>query len=302
MPGNALQTRHDARMKALLHELRLMLIALQFLTRVPVPAWVGFEPAWLQACMRYFPLVGALVGLAGALVLAASAFWWPPMVAVILSMAFTVWLTGGFHEDGLADTCDGLGGAVSRERALTIMKDSRIGSYGALGLILLLLLKAAVLASLATPLFNELDSAESSHVRQVLLAWTMMAMIWCHAASRLVPVCLTRVLRYAGDLDHAKAKPLAMQVPWSNVMAAVLITGLLAAVMVFWWGFTAWPVGTLLSALVRSTLLMALGATVCARWFHKRLGGFTGDTLGASQQITEVMGLLAWLAVVHPVP
>lgn len=291
-----------ALMTALMHELRLVLIALQFLTRVPVPAWVGFEPAWLQACMRYFPLIGAFIGLCGALVLAATAFWWPPLVAVVLSMAFTVWLTGGFHEDGLADTCDGLGGAVSRERALTIMKDSRIGSYGALGLVLMLMLKAAVLSSLATPLFNELDSAESSHVRQVLLAWTMAAMIWCHVASRLVPVCLTRVLPYAGDLDHAKAKPLAMQVSWLNVSAAVLLTGLVALGMVCWWGFTALPVGTLLSALLKSTVAMILGAAVCARWFKRRLGGFTGDTLGASQQITEVMGLLAWLAVVHPVP
>jgi adenosylcobinamide-GDP ribazoletransferase len=242
-----------------------------------------------------------LVGVAGALVLAASAFWWPPVVAVVLSMAFTVWLTGGFHEDGLADTCDGLGGAVSRERALIIMKDSRIGSYGALGLILMLLLKACVLASLATPLFNELGSAESSHVHQVLLAWTMMAMIWCHTASRLVPVCLTRVLPYAGDLDHAKAKPLAMQVSWANVGATLLVTGLIALVMTVWWGYTAWPVGTLQSALTKSTLAMLLGGAVCARWFSKRLGGFTGDTLGASQQISEVMGLMAWLAVVHPV-
>ncbi|WP_200883525.1 adenosylcobinamide-GDP ribazoletransferase [Aquabacterium sp. NJ1] len=288
-------------MKALLHEIRLSLIALQFLTRVPVPGWVGFEPTWLQGCLRYFPLIGALVGLAGALVLAATAFWWPPAVAVVLSMAFTVWLTGGFHEDGLADTCDGLGGAVSRERALTIMKDSRLGSYGALGLILMLLLKAAVLASLATPLFNELDSAESSHVRQVLLAWTMMAMIWCHAASRLVPVCLIRFLPYAGDLDHAKAKPLAMQVSWPNLLAAVVVTGAVAGLMWLWFSFTGWPEGTLLAAMLKSTLAMVLGAVVCARWFHKRLGGFTGDTLGASQQITEVLGLMAWLAVVHPV-
>lgn len=288
-------------MKALLHEIRLSLIALQFLTRVPVPGWVGFEPAWLQGCLRYFPLVGALVGLAGALVLAATAFWWPPVVAVVLSMAFTVWLTGGFHEDGLADTCDGLGGAVSRERALTIMKDSRLGSYGALGLVLTLILKAVVLASLATPLLNELGSAESSHVRQVLLAWTMMALVWCHAASRLVPVCLIRFLPYAGDLDHAKAKPLAMQVSWLNLLGAVLMTCVVAGLMWLWFGFTAWPAGTLLAALMKSTLAMALGAAFCARWFSKRLGGFTGDTLGASQQITEVLGLMAWLAVVHPV-
>ncbi len=288
-------------MKALLHEIRLCLIALQFLTRVPVPGGVGFEPAWLQACLRYFPLIGALVGLAAALVLAATAFWWPPMVAVVLSMAFTVWFTGGFHEDGLADTCDGLGGAVSRERALTIMKDSRLGSYGALGLILTLLLKAVVLTSLATPLFNELDSAESSHVRQVLLAWTMMALIWCHAASRLVPVCLIRFLPYAGDLEHAKAKPLAMQVSWLNLLGAMAVTGVVAGLMWLWFSFTGWPEGTLLTAMLKSTLAMALGAMVCARWFNKRLGGFTGDTLGASQQITEVLGLMAWLAVVHPV-
>ncbi len=300
-PANGAQTRHDGSMKALLHEARLMLVALQFLTRVPVPAWVGFEPEWLQGCMRYFPLIGALVGGAGALVLAVAAYWWPPMVAVVLSIAFTVWLTGGFHEDGLADTCDALGGTVSRERALIIMKDSRIGSYGALGLILTLSLKAAVLSSLATPLFNELGSAESSHVHQVLLAWTMMGLIWCHAASRLVPVCLTRVLAYAGDLDHAKAKPLAMQVSRVNVIAAVLVTALIALAMCAWWGFTAWPVGTLLLALMKSAALMLFGAAVCARWFSKRLGGFTGDTLGASQQITEVLGLLAWLAVVHPV-
>jgi len=288
-------------MKALAHELRLLLIALQFLTRVPVPAWVGFEPLWLQSCLRYFPVVGALVGMAGALVLAATAAWWPPAVAVVLSMAFTVWLTGGFHEDGLADTCDALGGTVSRERALEIMKDSRIGSYGALALILMLGLKGAVLAALATPLFNELGSAEASHVHQVLLAWTMMALVWCHAASRLVPVVLIRCLPYGGDMAHAKAKPLAMQVSTTGVLLAAFNTALVAGLMWLWLAWTGWPTGTLLTALWQSTLAMALGALVCGRWFKRRLQGFTGDTLGASQQITEVMGLLAWLAVVHPV-
>jgi len=288
-------------MKALAHEVRLILIALQFLTRVPVPAWVGFQPEWLQGCLRYFPLVGALVGLAGALVLAVAAAWWPPSVAVVLSMAFTVWLTGGFHEDGWADTCDGLGGSVSRERALEIMKDSRLGSYGSLGLVLMLGLKAAVLVALATPLFTELNSAQTSGVHQVLLGWTMMALIWCHALSRLVPVCLIRVLPYAGDLAHAKAKPLAMQVSAAGLVAATVWAGLIALAL---WAFllhAGWPTGTLLSALGQAALAMAVGGAVCGRWFKRRLGGFTGDTLGASQQITEVMGLLAWLTVVHPV-
>ena len=117
-------------MKWLAQEVRLFFTALQFFTRVPVPAWVGFQSEWLQQCVRYFPLVGALVGLWG------HACWPQPAcgglaVAVVLSMAATIWLTGGFHEDGWADTCDGLGGAVSRDRALTIMKDSRLGAYGA---------------------------------------------------------------------------------------------------------------------------------------------------------------------------
>jgi adenosylcobinamide-GDP ribazoletransferase len=288
-------------MKSLVHQLRLFLVALQFLTRVPVPAWVGFEATWLQQCLRCFPLVGALVGLGGALVLAAAAFWWPPSVAVVLSMAFTVWLTGGFHEDGWADTCDGLGGSVSRERALTIMKDSRLGSYGALGLIGILGLKSSVLMALATPLHTELTSAETSQIRQVLLAWTMLGMVWCHAASRLVPVLLTRWLPYAGDLDHAKAKPLALQVDRRTALGAVLCTALVAAVLWLCLWQAGWPTPTLEEALGRASAAMFLGGLFCARWFKQRLGGYTGDTLGASQQLTEVLGLLAWLTVVHPV-
>ncbi len=288
-------------MNALLHQLRLFFVALQFLTRVPTPAWVGFESGWLQTCLRYFPLVGALIGLSGALVLATAAAWWPPAVAVVLSMAFTVWLTGGFHEDGWADTCDGLGGAVDRAKALLIMKDSRLGSYGALGLIGMLGLKATVLTALLTPLHNELASAEASHIRAVLLAWTMMALVWCHAASRLVPVLLTGLLRYAGDIDHAKAKPLAMRVDRITLVSAVLTTAVVALMLWLHFWQAAWPTGTLQVALGRSALAMALALGLCWHWFRRRLGGYTGDTLGASQQLAEVAGLLAWLTVVHPV-
>ncbi|HYR24837.1 MAG TPA: adenosylcobinamide-GDP ribazoletransferase [Aquabacterium sp.] len=288
-------------MQALIHEIRLFFIALQFFTRVPVPAWVGYRPEWLQACQRYFPLVGAMVGGGGALTLALAASWWPPVVAVILSMAFTVWLTGGFHEDGWADTCDALGGTVSRERALEIMKDSRIGSYGTLGLVLLLGLKAAVLTSLATPWVTELDQAQSSHIHQVLLAWTMMALIWCHTTSRLVAVWLMRVLPYGGDLAHAKAKPLALHASWAQVAAACGVAVLVALAMGLWLAQAGWPLPTLGQALGRAVLAMALVGGFCARWFKQRLGGFTGDTLGAAQQLSEVAGLLAWLTVIHPV-
>jgi adenosylcobinamide-GDP ribazoletransferase len=281
-------------------EVRLFLIALQFFTRVPVPAWVGYEPAWLQWSVRYYPLVGAVVGCFGALVMACAGLWWPPTVAVVLGMAATIWMTGGFHEDGWADTCDGLGGSVSRERALEIMKDSRLGSYGTLGLVLILMLKAAVLTALLSPVVQELSSSESSNIHHVLLGWTAMGLIWAHALSRLVPVWLIRWLPYAGDLAHAKAKPLGLQASNATVLAAMAITALIAAALWLVLDHLGWPVQTWWRAMGWSTLA-ALGMTAwVARWLQGRLGGFTGDTLGASQQLSEVAILLAWLAVVHP--
>ena len=287
--------------KALVHEIRLFLVAVQFLTRVPVPAWVGWREAWMPASMRHFPLVGALVGLWGTLVLVLASWWWPPVVAVILSIAATVWLTGGFHEDGWADTCDGLGGAVTRDKALLIMKDSRLGAYGALGLVLLLGLKAAVLTSLLTQRMSGLDSATASHVQRVLLMWAGVGLVWAHAISRLLPVVLTRVLPYAGDAEHAKAKPLALSVARPQVWAAVLSLTVVAAGVVAWFWLGDWPLGTLAKAMGASVLGVVLVGLWTAGWLKRRLGGFTGDTLGASQQLSEVASLLAWLAVVHPV-
>ncbi len=262
--------------QGLRHELRLYLIALQFFTRVPVPAWVGYTPEWMHASARHYPGVGLLVGLWGAAVLAAGSLLWPAPVAVALSMAATVWLTGGFHEDGLADTCDGLGGAVTRERALTIMKDSRLGSYGALGLVLVLGLKAAALHGLIG-----LDPA--SDLTQALLAG-----IWAHAASRAVPVLLLAWLPYAGDAEHAKAKPMAQQVTRGGLWAALA-----------WVGGVTVLVGLLgvdAPALVAALAALLLAAAVCRRWYRQRLGGYTGDTLGAAQQFSELAALLGWLA------
>ncbi|MEY4764357.1 MAG: hypothetical protein RI907_1030 [Pseudomonadota bacterium] len=278
----------------------LLTVAVQFLTRLPTPALPGWQPAWLMHSMAYFPMVGALVGglMGGALALAAA--WWPPTVAVGLALAFAVWLTGGFHEDGWADTCDALGGTVSREKALEIMKDSRIGSYGALGLILMLGTKAAVLVALVSPLFTELNDAQSSHVREVLIGWTWLGLIWCHAASRLMPVVLSALLPYAGDLAHAKAKPLALQVGRAQVIGAVGTTLSVAAGMWVWLSLSGWPTGTLWAALWHSSLGLMIGGGLVLRWLQQRLGGFTGDGLGASQQLSELFGLLGWLMVIRP--
>lgn len=271
--------------RRLVHELRLLFVAVQFLTRVPVPRWVGFEAGWLNECARHLPLVGLGIGAFGALVWALAAQVWPPAVAVVLSMAATVWLTGGFHEDGLSDTCDALGGAVSRDKALLIMKDSRIGAYGAMALVLALGLKAATLVGLA----------------QHGPWWPALALVWGHGASRAVAVTLMRLLPYAGDIDHAKAKPLALSVRSSAVVVAWCWVVLSTVGLLFIAPFHE-PFAVLLPALLAACLACGLVTALCARWYRQRLGGYTGDTLGAAQQFSEIAALLAWLAVVQQGP
>jgi adenosylcobinamide-GDP ribazoletransferase len=252
-----------------IHELRLFFIALQFLTRVPVPRGVGFEPDWLNQSARHFPAVGLFVGAVSAVVLVLASWVFPPAVAVGLAMAASVLLTGGFHEDGFADTCDALGGAVSRERALAIMKDSRIGAYGAIGLVLMLGLKAATLTALP-------------------LALAVPALLIAHTASRAAAVLLIRWLPYAGDVEHAKAKPMAQRIGGADVAVALLWV-VLVALLIVWHRPAQWM------ALCVGLLLAVAGTAWCARWLRRRLGGYTGDALGATQQITELLLLLGWL-------
>ena len=163
-----------------------------------------------------------------------------------------------------------MGGAASRERALEIMKDSRIGAYGAMGLVLMLGLKASALASLPSGL-------------------ALIALVWGHTASRAAAVTLIHFLPYAGDVAHTKAKPLAYQVDrssWGVACGWVLaLGGALCA-----WRLECW------GAMACSLAAAVLVGLCCARWFLRRLGGVTGDTLGATQQLTEVAILLTWLA------
>ncbi|MEK8029941.1 adenosylcobinamide-GDP ribazoletransferase [Ideonella sp. DXS29W] len=257
------------------HELRLFFIALQFLTRVPTPAWVGYQPEWLNQSARHFPLVGALVGAWSALLLCGAAWLWPASVAAIIALAASLWLTGAFHEDGLADTIDALGGAVPREKALAIMKDSRIGSYGA----------AAMVLGLGG--------------RAVLWALLVSQSLWAAAAALVLSACWGRLaavltmawLPYAGDVEHAKAKPLAQSVgpaelTWAIGWAVAAAAG----------AGLAWPAGRLAGALLACLLVV----WVMRRWLAKRLGGYTGDALGATEQLSEIAVLLAFAAVVPP--
>ncbi|MDH6594615.1 adenosylcobinamide-GDP ribazoletransferase [Variovorax sp. TBS-050B] len=253
--------------------LRHYLLALQFFTRVPVTGrlaeWVGFSPQMLRASAAHFPGVGWLVGGAGAAVFVLALQGLPGLVAALLSMAATALLTGAFHEDGLADVADGLGGSADRGRALEIMKDSRIGAFGAIALVLVLGLKAALLAALAG---------------QGAPAAVAAAVVAAHVLSRLAPLFLIRWLPYVGDAGASKAKPLADAIGAGALGVGVLwslpAAGLLLA--------TQGPARTL-----AAVLACALAALAMARLFRRRLQGFTGDGLGATQQVCEIAIYLA---------
>jgi len=255
-------------MAFIVHQLRLFFIALQFFTRLPIPRWVGFEPAWLHHASRYFPLVGGVVAAVSALVYLAALHLWPAPVAVLLSTAAGIYLTGAFHEDGFADMCDGIGGGLTRERVMEIMKDSRIGVYGALGAGLLLALKCTLLAMMAP----------SGVVAALLLA---------HPLSRLAASSLIWKLDYARD--EGKAKPLAQEMTTAEFAIGALCAAI-PALMLGLIGYLSWvSIGACVAAAAAAALW--LGAK-----FVRRIGGYTGDCLGAVQQVSEVMIYLCLLA------
>ncbi|KQN74758.1 cobalamin synthase [Duganella sp. Leaf61] len=254
-----------------MHQLRLFFTALQFFTRLPIPRWVGFDPAWLNQASRYFPLVGVVVALITGAVYAVAFKLFPPAIAAILSTAAGIYVTGAFHEDGFADTCDGFGGGMTGERVLEIMKDSRIGAYGAIGIFCLLLLKCATLTML--PPYG-----------------AIAALLFAHPMSRLMATGLIWRLDYARA--EGKAKPLAQKMATPE-LAIAAITALAPALLLIWLNWLSW---TMLLSGVTCALVAAIWL---ARKFMGRIGGYTGDCLGAVQQVTEVVFYLCVLAGLH---
>jgi adenosylcobinamide-GDP ribazoletransferase len=245
-----------------MNELRYFFTALGYFTRVPVPRWVGYEPHYLNAAARYFPLVGALVGAAGAIVYMAALRIFAPGIAALLSMATTLLITGAFHEDGLADCVDAFGGAYSRDDTLRIMHDSRIGAFGAIALMIALALKWQTLAALPP----------------TRAAWLMIA---AHAASRACAISYLVTLDYVRA--EGKAKPVAQRMSPGAFGCAIV----LGVPWLFWPQWRA----ACITLLVLVALRFMLG-----RYFVRRIGGYTGDCLGFAQQIFELAIYLVGLA------
>jgi adenosylcobinamide-GDP ribazoletransferase len=260
-------------------ELRLFLVALQFYSRLPVTgrlaAWLGHDPGWLAPATRYFPLIGIVVAGLSATVYALCGLLLPHPVALVAAIAAGLMLTGAFHEDGFADYCDAMGGHHSRERLLEIMRDSRIGTYGAAGLLLMLLGRFEVLTALDP-------------------SWVGVSMICAAAASRGVAVLLMLTLPYLRAEESGIAKPLAQGVSLRDAGIALAIA-------------VAPSVAAALYTGERAIFVAGLAAAVAtAAWMRRRvrtrLGGYTGDCLGATQQLAEIAFLAAALALMALTP
>jgi adenosylcobinamide-GDP ribazoletransferase len=241
-------------------------LALGFLTRLPAPGWA--VPGGMASALRYLPAVGLLIGAAGAAVLLAASPLVPMSLAVLLSTAAVAALTGALHEDGLADTFDAVGAGSDRERSLEIMRDSRIGVYGALALGLVLALKVGALAAMPAGL-------------------AAAALVAGHGASRFSAVAVIATSRYARPSGSAAFTAAGMGRGGFAVAGAIGALALVGVVV-------AAGAGAALAAACG----LAAGHLIARAVFERRLGGYTGDCLGATQQLSEVglyLGIVAWL-------
>lgn len=238
-----------------------------FFTRLPAPPGVRFDDESLNRGSRYFSWVGVILGLALAAVFSLVSLVWPVPVAVAVTVGVALLLTGAFHEDGLADLFDGFGGGFNRADVMHIMKDSRLGTYGAAALLITLLVRWLALSEL-------LDG--------LLSAWILLPFV--HGWSRFWAISTLWSLPYVQGTEPGKSKPLATRFGVPTSLVAVIPPALLL-------GFWGWLAALLL---VGIALLLR---TLLVRWFRRRIGGYTGDCLGGAQQLQETAALLVVLAV-----
>ncbi len=244
--------------------------AVVFLTRIPVGSLYNFQRTSLSRSVIYFPLVGALIGSAGGIILAAADAFLPPSIAVLLCMATTTAMTGGLHEDGLADAADGLLGGRNAAQRLEIMKDSRLGTFGALALWFSLTAKFLLLSTLL------------SHGA----ALTCAALIVANTFGRGACVALLFFYPYA-RVEESKAKPFGDRITRGQLLLAIALPTALGFAL---FGRTA-----------AACILPAIAVTALAGiYFKRKIGGVTGDCLGAANQLVELASYLALATEMRP--
>ena len=247
-------------------QLNIFLAAIMFLTRLPVGRFQEFREEDVASSTIYFPIVGALIGLAGGLALLTSTAL-PAFVAVLISMLVTVCLTGGLHEDGLADSADGLIGGQDPQRRLEIMKDSRIGAYGALALWFSLTAKLILVQSLLA----------------ASLVTAISATVIAHCLGRAATVALLTCLPYA-RIEYSKSSNFGNKVTFRQ-LALVLVFSVILSLLLLG-----------LQGVFCLTAALAI-SFVCGLYFKDKIGGITGDCLGAANQLVELSAYLSLLTL-----
>ncbi|MCP4989012.1 MAG: adenosylcobinamide-GDP ribazoletransferase [Colwellia sp.] len=257
---------------------QLILLAISFFTRIPVKHKVDITAKMLNEASRYFALVGLVIGASSALgfYLAISIF--PIELAVLFAMSISVLLTGAFHEDGWADVWDGFGGGWTVENKLNIMKDSRLGTYGAAALFFILMIKYQTLFALATT-----ELADKTQANDML---TMLSLLLLgHCLSRVLATSLIAGMPYVSEDSKSKVKPLAQQLSTTSYLI-LLATGLITIAF------------TLSFSILWKLIVILFITRWCLKvWFTKQLGGYTGDCLGAAQQLSEVIIYITLLSL-----
>jgi adenosylcobinamide-GDP ribazoletransferase len=265
-------------------QLHIFFTALMFYTRIPCPKNIDHSPEYLNKASRYFPLVGWIVGGICFGVYYLSSIMFSIEIALILSMIVGILTTGAFHEDGFADVCDGFGGGWTKEKILLIMKDSAIGAYGAIGVVLLFLLKF-------NALFNLLNASEIVQHRELSVGLqstfcNLLLFVSAHSVSRLAAVSIVFTHQYSREDASSKSKPIAQEFTWKEVIGA-LFFGLLPLVIL---SFFQWQV-------VLALVPVFIARFFLARYFQKWIDGYTGDCLGATQQVCEVVFYLSIIGI-----
>ncbi len=246
-------------------ELQIFLTALLFFTRIPCPKWVDHNPEYLKKSTRYLSLIGIIVGSIGALIFFVAHYLFSIEIAILLSMLATIYITGAFHEDGFADVCDGLGGGWTKEKILLIMKDSRLGTYGVIGLILLLAIKF-------------------SSLREIPSYFIPITLISAHSLSRFISTTLIYTHPYVRGTKDSKTKPVSKNITLNTLIISAL--------------FGCIPLLFFKTPLVFLTLIpMYLSKLFLGYKFKKWLGGQTGDCAGAVQQLSEVVFYLSLITL-----
>lgn len=275
-------------------QVHLFFTALSFYSRLPAPAYVHKDNAHhLPDAIRYLPVIGWIAGLLGGVVFVLSSYLFGHAAGLLLSMGSSILLTGAFHEDGFADVCDGFGGGWTKEKILLIMKDSRLGTYGVVGLVLLLGLKFAALQELfsfqllADKLLIDQDLLAKDNFPANDVICVFGVFIVAHSLSRFAAITVVFNYSYA-RIEESKASGAVEKGRSINLLIAAFFTLLPLGALIF---YTSRP---FLGLVVFPVLLFSL---YLGGYFKKWIGGYTGDCLGAVQQLTELAVYLSFIVI-----